>query len=139
MDPIANMFSQIKNAQAAQKERLVIPYAKIKLAILEILKNHRQIADFCVVEKKHFHKKENSKAKKSDLIINEIEIDLLQDNFSDIRRISRPGRRVYASFTRIPRPKRAQALVIVSTSKGVFEGEEARKKGLGGEIIAEVR
>lgn len=135
MDPIADMFSQIKNAQGARKESLVISFSKIKLAILEILKTHRQVADFHTVEKKNLVKGEKAKER----IFKTIEIKILPDNFTDIRRISRPGRRVYASSFNIPRPKRPQAITIVSTSKGVLEGEDARRKGLGGEVIAEVK
>lgn len=125
MDPIAEMFSQIKNAQGARREKLVISYSKIKLAILTVLKLHHQIANYRLLEKQH------DKSKK-------IEIDLKQ-NFIDIRRVSRPGRRVYSSSNNIPQPKRPKSMVIISTSQGVLEGEEARKKGLGGELIAEIR
>jgi len=125
MDPIADMFSQIKNAQNIQKETLVISFSKIKMAILSILKEHHQVGDFRLKEKNHEFKK--------------IEIDLLKDKVIDLRRISRPGRRVYTSGANIPWPKRRQAVIIISTSEGVLAGEAARKKGLGGEVIAEVR
>ena len=125
MDPIAEMFSQIKNAQSVRREKLIISYSKIKLAILEILKLHHQIIDYRLLKKQH---DESQK----------IEINL-KPNLIDIKRISRPGRRVYTSGSSIPRPKRPQSMVIISTSQGVLEGEEARKKGLGGELIAEIR
>ncbi|KKQ18208.1 MAG: 30S ribosomal protein S8 [Berkelbacteria bacterium GW2011_GWA1_36_9] len=124
MDPIAEMFSQIKNAQGARHEKMTIFYSKIKLAILEILKSRQRIIDFRVVDLPSGQKK--------------IEIDLNQ-NLIDIRRVSRPGRRVYTTAGNIPRPKRPQSMLVISTSKGMFEGEEARKKGLGGELIAEIR
>lgn len=124
MDPIAEMFSQIKNAQGARHEKMTISYSKIKLAILEILKSHHQIVDFRLIDLPEGRKR--------------IEIDLKQD-LIDIRRISRPGRRVYTTASNIPRPKRPQSMIVISTSKGMFEGEEARKKGLGGELIGEIR
>lgn len=127
MDPIADMFSQIKNAQNVHKKSLLVPFSKIKMAILEILKRSQEIADFHLVEKKGAPK------------IKEIEISLKEDNFTNIKRVSRSSRRVYASSNEIPRPKRPHSFVIVSTSEGLFRGEEARKKGLGGEIIAEIK
>lgn len=123
MDPIAEMFSQIKNAQGARHEKMTISFSKLKVAILELLKAHHQIVDFRLIDLPLGKK---------------IEIDLKQD-LIDIRRISRPGRRVYSAANKIPKPKRPQSMVVVSTSKGIFEGEEARKKGLGGELIAEIR
>lgn len=125
MDPIADMFSQIKNAQYAQKESLTVFYSKIKLAILNVLKEHHQIADFRAIENKDSSKK--------------IEIVLLKDVIFDIKKISRPGRRVYTTAVNIPRPKKTRAIVIISTSQGILEGETARKKGLGGEVIAEIK
>lgn len=139
MDPISEMFSQIKNAQGAQKESLVITYSKIKLAILEILKSHHQIADYHLFEKKYNvddSKKQTKEVKKIEINLSK---DVDEDGHLDIRRVSRPGRRIYIPFASIPRPKRPKAMVIISTSKGVLDGEEARRKGLGGEVIAEVR
>lgn len=126
MDPIADMFSQIKNAQGARQKKLVVSYSKIKWAILEILKAHQQISGLRLVEEKS--KNPSSR---------QIEIELKQ-NFLNLKRVSRPGRRVYIASLKIPRPKRPRAMVVISTSQGLFEGEEARKKGLGGELIAEI-
>ena len=129
MDPIAEMFSQIRNAKNSRHESLQIPYSKMKMAILEILKNHHQIADYRIVEKK----KDDEKPKWK-----KIEIKL-RENMVDIKRVSRPGRRVYTTSVNIPRPKRPKSLYIISTPLGILEGEEARKKGVGGELVAEVR
>lgn len=136
MDPIASMFTQIRNAQSARHENLVVPFSKIKMAILEILKLRQQISDFRIVGKdsaKSVKKQVESKTK-----ILRIEIDL-NEHLLDIQRVSRPSRRVYTSSAGIPRPKRPKSMFILSTSKGVLEGEDARKKGLGGELIAEVK
>ncbi len=121
VDPIADMFSQIRTARDAGRESLNIQFSKIKLAILDILKNNKKVIDYKKVEDK------NSK----------IEIKLPASPIY-FNRISRPGRRVYASNGNIPKPKAYQGFIIVSTSEGLMMGEEARKKGLGGEIIAEV-
>ena len=121
MDPIAEMFCQIVNAQAAQKEKLAVPFSKIKMAILAILKENGKIENFQEIKTDKFR---------------QIEIILGKAGFV-IHRISRPGRRVYASNGKIPKAKTYQGLVIVSTSEGIMVGEEARKKGLGGEVIGE--
>lgn len=125
MDPIAEMFIQIQNARSVGKPMLEVSFSKTKMAILEILKEAAKILNFSVREEKNFKK-----------IIIELVPAALPGGF--IKRVSRPGRRVYASFGNLPRPKSPKGLVIVSTSQGMMTGEEARKKGLGGEIIGEV-
>lgn len=137
MDPLALMFAQIQNAQNAGKEHLTIPFSKMKMAILTILKEHHEIADFNLKEIKKFTK--NDKEKNSTFTKIEIKLKENSQNLLDFCRLSRPGRRLYASASEIPHRKRPQSLVIVSTSCGVLEGEAARKKGLGGELIVEVR
>ena len=124
-DPIADMFIQIQNAQNAQKKTLDVEFSKVKMAILNILKECQKINNFReIVDKRR-------------PAVKKIEIELSQKG-SLIKRISRPGRRVYVSGSRIPRPKSPRGLLILSTSEGMMTGEEARKKGLGGEIIGEV-
>lgn len=122
MDPIAEMFSQIKNIQNASKSELAVPFSKIKMAILAILKDAGKIKDY----------QEITTGK-----LRQIKISLSKSVFS-VQRVSRPGRRVYASNGKIPQPKTYKGLVIVSTPEGMMISEEARKKGLGGEVIAEV-
>lgn len=122
MDPIADMFSQIKNAVNARKKNLSVPYSKLKMAILEILKNGGYIVDFKVETVDKFKR---------------IEIGLT-GRVLKIQRVSKPGRRVYAISSQIPRVRTPRGLFIISTSEGLLSGEEARKKGIGGEIIAEI-
>jgi len=121
LDPIAEMFAQIQNAQMVDKKKLEVPFSKTKMAILAILKSAGKIIDFHERQDKNFKK---------------ITIDLAESK-SSLKRISRPGRRVYADNGNIPVSKSPEGLIIVSTSSGMMTGEEARKKGLGGEIIAE--
>ena len=123
MDPIAEMFSQIYNAEQAGHEKVTVPYSKMKMAILEILKKAGKVADFSKIKEKSFEA---------------IEIKLFISQKWQARKISKPGKRIYASGGKIPRPKAYQGLVIVSTNEGLMVGEEARKKGLGGEVVAEV-
>lgn len=123
MDPISEMFSQIKNSQKIGKKNLRLPFSKFKMAILGILKTNHQITDFKKVEDKKF---------------NLIEVCLTKDKFNEAKRVSKPGRRFYTDSSHIPKPKNPRGLVIISTPEGVMNGEDARKQGLGGEIIAEI-
>jgi len=125
MDPIAEMFIQIQNARSVGKPMLEVSFSKMKMAILGILKNNGKILDFRLRDEKNFKK---------------IMVELIPTALTGglIKRVSRPGRRVYTSNGYLPRPKSPKGLVIVSTSQGMMTGEEARKKGLGGEIIGEV-
>lgn len=118
MDPIAQMFTTIRNSQSAGKVTIKVPFSNIKMAVLEILKLKGIISDYRKLEK-------------------EIEIKLLSNKMLNLDRISRPGRRVYARNGNIPLSKSDRGIIIISTSEGIMSGEDARKKGLGGEIIGE--
>lgn len=121
-DTIADMFTQIQNGQSARKAMITIPHSKVKMAILNILKNSGKINNFRQVKEDE---------------LNRIELELGQRYFL-MKRISRPGRRVYASNGKIPQPRSPEGLIIMSTSEGMMTGEIARQKGLGGEVIGEV-
>ena len=123
MDPIADMFSQIYTAQRAGYEQTIVPFSRMKMGILEILKKSGKIGDFKEIKEQKFRK---------------IQLKLLPTDNWQAQKISKPGKRVYASNGNIPRPKNYNGVIIVSTSQGIMLGEDARKKGLGGEIIAEV-
>lgn len=131
MDPIANMFSQIKNSVNANKQELSVSYSKAKTAILENLKKTGFIADYKIV------KNEQQKYP------SEINIKLKYENrrsaLNDIKRVSKPGKRVYAKAGQLSKLLYGKADIILSTSKGVMSLREARKQGLGGEVICEVR
>lgn len=131
MDPIANMFSQLKNAGAASHKEAKIAYSKLNLAILEILKSRGFISAFSLVM---------LETKKYPIAI---KVNLKFKNpqemaFSDIKRISRPGRRIYITAKEINARSRGKADILISTSRGILCGNDARKKGLGGELIGEV-
>jgi small subunit ribosomal protein S8 len=122
VDPIADSFTQIKNAISARKKSLKIPHSKLKMAILEILKNNGYISDYKVISEAKFKK---------------IEINLT-GVILKIQRVSRPGRRIYSAASQIPRKRTPKGMFIVSTSEGLMSGDEARKKGVGGEVLAEI-
>lgn len=126
-DPIADMFVRIKNALMNQEEQVIIPASKLKLAILKVLKERGYIVDF----------KQEEQDKKKNIRI-KIRYDDNKSVISQIRRISKPGLRIYANYKNIPRPLQGLGLVVLSTPQGVMSGQEAKKKKLGGEVICEV-
>ncbi len=121
MDTIANFLNQLKTSSVAGKEKVVIRYSGLKLNILKVLKTNNYVVDFKVDESKDF-----------------IEITIRRDIFSHVKRISKPGQRIYTRSVHIPKPLSGYGLVILSTPKGVISGKEAKKLGVGGEIICEI-
>ena len=127
-DPIADMLTRIRNAQTARHESVMIPDSKIKRAIANILLNEGYISNVELIE---------------DKIQNEIKITLkyAENNkkvMSGLKRISKPGLRVYAGVDELPRVLNGLGIAIISTSKGIVTDREARKLGLGGEVLAYV-
>ncbi len=130
MDPIANSFTQIKNALNASQKEVYLSYSKLKLAILATLKHRGLIEDF---------KEEKSDEQKYPKIKVVLKYKVNREAaFTNIRRVSRPGRRVYLATDKIAAAKRGKIDIILSTSQGVMSGTEAKAKGLGGEVIGEV-
>ena len=123
MDPISDMLTRIRNAQMVKLNQVHIPVSKFKQKILEVLKNKEYISNY--------------KVDKNAIIVN---FDYLQKKAKilKIKKISKPGLRVYTSSRKIPRVLQGFGTVIISTSQGVMSGKKARKKNLGGEIICEV-
>ena len=121
-DTIADLFVRISNAQAASLKKTYIPYSNVKEALLVVLKKAGYIADF-----------------KADKEARSLVVELATGKkFEKIRRVSKPGRRMYTNCKSIPRPKGGYGIVIMSTPIGVLSGEKARQAGVGGEIICEV-
>lgn len=122
-DPIADLITRIKNAKNARKEQVVIPFSKFKKAVLEVMKKDGYVDG---IEEQTIDNK-----KSLVVVISESEI-------THIRRLSKPGQRIYVAKKDIPRPLRGLGLVILSTPKGVISGREAAKLNCGGELICEV-
>lgn len=127
MYPIADMLISIKNAQNANKERLLVPFSKSKFEIAKILKEAGFISDL---------ERKKKKVKKTEQ--NFVEIKINAGRISGIKLISKPSRRVYTAKKEIKPVMSGHGLAIISTSKGIMNGEEARKQNLGGEFIAEI-
>lgn len=132
IDPISDMLTRIRNAQKAGKLDVSMPFSNLKNSIAEILKKNGYIENYA---------KEGEKVKSSIKIRLKYEKTSLNRKspaITEIYRVSRQGRRVYTGKEQIRKIKQGYGLSIISTSKGVMTGEEARKSGVGGEIICEV-
>ena len=123
-DQIADLLVRIKNAAAVRRHELVMPYTKMKEAILKILETNGFVKNINVVEEKE------KKYIKFELVATKTP--------SHIKQISKPGHRIYTKGKDIKIPLRGLGLVIISTSAGVINAKEASKKGLGGELICEI-
>jgi len=126
-DPIADMLTRIRNAVAVRKSEVSMPHSKVKQAVAELLKKSGFVADVSVADA------EVGKTLK--IVINR---DGENARITEIVRLSKPGRREYSSSKEIPVVKRGRGLVIISTSRGVMTGDDARKHGVGGELICKI-
>ena len=127
-DPIGDMFSRIRNGQLRSLSSVQIPSSNFRKNILEILKKEGYIKDYFI------DKTVNNKTSLK-ITLKYYEGDPV---IKEIKRISKPGRRVYSRATSIPRIQNGLGLAIISTTKGVMSDVEARKNNVGGEIICKV-
>lgn len=123
-DPISDMLTRIRNAQAVQKDEVSMPHSSVKESIAKILKDNGYISEIEV--------KKDGFRKVMTVVLND------QVHITDISRVSKPGRRVYAKVKDIPTVKQGRGIVILSTSKGVMAGSEAKDQKLGGEVLCKV-
>ena len=122
-DPIADMFTRIRNGQAAAMTAVNMPSSKLKVALANVLKEEGYISDFSVTE-----------GAKPEL---EVTLKYFEGKkvIETIKRVSRPGLRVYKGRDELPQVLAGLGIAIISTSKGLMTDRAARKAGLGGEII----
>ena len=127
-DPIADMLTRIRNANSVNHDKVEIPGSKIKEAIAAILKNEGFIKDFEVIEDN-----------KQNVIKVSLKYGANREKvISGLKRISKPGLRVYSKKDQLPKVLGGLGIAIISTSKGLMTDKEARKAGLGGEVLAYV-
>ena len=126
-DPIADMLTRIRNANTAKHDTVDIPASKMKLAIAEILFNEGYIKKFEVVEDGNF---------KTIRVTLKYGKDKNEKIITGIKRISKPGLRMYAPADELPRVLKGLGIAIISTSKGIMTDKEARKQHVGGEVLA---
>ena len=125
-DPIADMLTRIRNANTAKHDTVDVPASKMKIAIAEILFNEGYITKFDIVEDGNF---------KTIHITLKYGADKTEKVISGLKRISKPGLRVYASSEDIPKVLGGLGTAIISTNKGVITDKEARKQSVGGEVL----
>ena len=127
-DPIADMLTRIRNANSVYHEKVEIPGSKIKTAIAEVLKQEGYIRDFTFAQDN-----------KQGILTVFLKYGANREKvITDIQRISKPGLRQYSKKKDLPRVLGGLGIAIISTSKGIVSDKQARKLGLGGEIIAYV-
>jgi small subunit ribosomal protein S8 len=137
-DPIADMLARIKNAILVRKEEVIFPYSKIKFNICKVLERENLIKKVEILEPgERFSKKKKINR------FRQIKVTLKytpkkQPVIFDLKRISKPGRRVYVKHNEIPKVLGGYGIAILSTPLGILSDKEARRKKVGGELICEV-
>lgn len=125
-DPIADMLTRIRNALAAKHEVVEIPYSRLKYEIAKILSELGYLGD---IEKR---------GKRHRMIAAELKYDAGAPALEGLRRVSRPGQRIYVRKDRISSVKQGRGVAILTTPQGVMTSREAKKRGIGGEVLFEV-
>jgi small subunit ribosomal protein S8 len=124
-DPIADMLTRIRNANKARHDRAVMPTSRLKEEIARILKQEGYITDFHVEKGDSF-----------DSLVIELKFGRNRERvITDLKRVSKPGRRVYAGRDRLPRVLGGMGTAILSTSQGLVTSKTAAERGVGGEVI----
>ncbi|MCC5862745.1 MAG: 30S ribosomal protein S8 [Gammaproteobacteria bacterium] len=126
-DPIADLLTRLRNGQKARKVSVSMPGSRIKRAVLEVLKDEGYISDFAATE-------EDGKP----VLTVELKYHNGQPVIGTLKRVSRPGLRVYRPMDELPKVLGGLGVAVVSTSEGVMSDREARRRGHGGEVICTV-
>ena len=133
VDPISDMLTQIRNAQAVKKKTVTLSYSKLKMALAKVLKQEAYLKEIETIKEK---------ANKSKLRQKFIKLHLSYTNddpaIKGLKRVSKSGQRIYVSYRRIPSVLDGLGIAIISTPQGLMTGIEAKKKRLGGEVICEI-
>lgn len=127
-DTIADMLTRLRNANAARHDHVVVPASRLKVEIARILKAEGFIADFQVIDR----------APQPQLRLQLRYGPRREQVLTGVRRVSRPGLRVYARRAQVPAVRRGLGIAILSTSQGVMTDREARRRGIGGEVLCYV-
>ena len=126
-DQIADLLTRIRNAVLVGKNEILVPTSKLKVGVVEVLAKNGYVASYEVTDEKPrgiLKVKINEPGEKAKI--------------NEITKVSKPGRRVYAAVDELPTVKSGRGMLIVSTSKGLMTGREAKKNRLGGEILVKV-
>jgi small subunit ribosomal protein S8 len=130
-DPIADMLTRLRNANQAYHDRVIMPYSKIKANVAEVLKSEGYVATWSIQEPEE------------GVVGKTLTVELKygpnrERSLAGIRRVSKPGLRVYAKAGELPRVLGGLGVAIISTSQGLLTDRQARKRGVGGEVLAYV-
>jgi small subunit ribosomal protein S8 len=124
-DPVADMLARIRNANKALHERVEMPTSRLKEQIARILKEEGYITDFHIQQGESF-----------DTLVIQLKYGRSRERvITDLKRVSKPGRRVYARKDRLPRVLGGMGVAILSTSNGLVTSRTAEEKGIGGEVV----
>ena len=126
-DQIADLITRIRTAMMVGKTEIRVPTSKLKVAVVEVLKKAGYIDDYKI-----------EKAEPRGILNVKINAEGTPARITEISKVSKPGRRIYTSAEDIPVIKSGRGIVIISTSKGLMTGREAKKNRLGGEILVKV-
>lgn len=129
-DPIADMLTRVRNANSAYQDRVVMPHSKLKVHVAEVLQQEGYIAGWSVRDNQH-----------GDSVFKELVVDLKygpnrERSIAGVRRVSKPGLRVYCKSTGLPRVLGGLGVAIISTSSGLLTDRQAAKRRVGGEVLA---
>jgi small subunit ribosomal protein S8 len=126
-DQIADLITRIRNAVLVGKNEILVPTSKLKAGVVEVLNKNGYVADFEIID-----------GKPRGMLKVTINEPGKVARINEIAKVSKPGRRVYSSANELPTVKSGRGMVIVSTSKGLMTGREAKKNRLGGEVLVKV-
>jgi small subunit ribosomal protein S8 len=127
-DPLADMFTRIRNGSKEKFEKIDVPASKLKREIIRILKEEGYIKNFKVVTDDHKH----------EMIRIFLKYDASKKGIIRIKRVSRPGRRIYVGIDRIPSVMSGLGISLLSTPRGILTDKGARKANVGGEVLCHV-
>ena len=128
-DPIADLMVRIRNAGLANHSSTRVPMSKMKARIVEILRDEGYIEDFSIDEGDGIHK---------EIVVNLRYLGTSKLAIQKMRKVSKPGRRVYCGAGQVPKVKSGLGMAIVSTSKGIITDRDARRLNVGGELLCEI-
>ena len=126
-DQIADLITRIRNAVMVGKNEVLVPTSKLKVGVVDVLAKNKYVTSYEVIE--------GTPRGMLHVVINEPGVAA---RINEIAKVSKPGRRVYVGADEVPTVKSGRGMVIVSTSKGLMTGREAKKERLGGEVLVKV-
>ncbi|MDO8424517.1 MAG: 30S ribosomal protein S8 [bacterium] len=135
MDVISDMLIKIKNAQMVAKDAVSIPFSALKYEVVKILEKEGFIGE---VEKKKKKIGKNNRFQLSPVLEISLKYEDKAPAISGVKRISKPGQRIYLPYSQIRRVKGGYGIAIISTSKGLLSDKEARKQKVGGEVMCQI-